>query len=104
MNLKEAFRMQNKLLALINEAQSILSVPSNVTEVKTTSLYKKVSPELENETVIEAATTDYSENITDIARFIIWLLGEREMRCPWTLTARPALIQSARALPIPSPP
>lgn len=78
MNLKEAFRTQNKIYELITEAQGILGRTSNVTKVTTTSLYKKVSPDMENETVVEAATTDYADNITDVARFIIRLMDERE--------------------------
>ena len=34
MNLKEAFRFQNKIQALMNEAQNILSRDQNVTETK----------------------------------------------------------------------
>lgn len=78
MNLKEAFRFQNKLQALMEEAQSILSCTANVTRVQNTLLRKKVMPELENETTIDAPPTEYSEQITQIAEFLLYLLSQRE--------------------------
>ena len=42
MNLKEAFRYQNKLQALLDEAQGILDCDSNVTNVANTYLRHKV--------------------------------------------------------------
>ena len=44
MNLKEAFRYQNKLQSFLDEAQSILDRDSNVTRVENTYLRHKVSP------------------------------------------------------------
>ena len=54
MNLKEAFRYQNKLQALMDEAQSLLGRDSNVTKVQNTYLRKKVMAEAENETTVDA--------------------------------------------------
>ena len=48
MNLKEAFRFQNKLRNLQETASVILGCDSNVTQVKQTYLRKKVMPEAEN--------------------------------------------------------
>ena len=45
MNLKEAFRYQNKLQALLDEAQGILDCDSNVTNVANTYLRHKVMEE-----------------------------------------------------------
>ena len=78
MNLKEAFRFQNKLQSMMDEAQSILSSTANITKVQNTYLRKKVMPEAENETTIDAPATEYSEQITLVAEFLLHLLSERE--------------------------
>ena len=44
MNLKEAFRFQNKLQSMMDEAQSILGSTANITKVQNTYLRKKVIP------------------------------------------------------------
>ena len=77
MNLKEAFRYQNKLQSLLDEAQGILDCDSNVTKVANTYLRHKVMPEAEDETVMDVAQTEYAEQITDIARFMLYLLEEK---------------------------
>ena len=66
MNLKEAFRYQNKLQSFLDEAQSILGRDSNVTRVENTYLRHKVMAE-----------TEYYEQITGIARFLLYLLDEK---------------------------
>lgn len=78
MNLKEAFRYQNKLQAFMDEAQSILDRDANVTKVENTYLRHKVMPEAEDETVLIAPETEYYEQITDIAQFLLFVLAERE--------------------------
>ena len=78
MNLKEAFRFQNKLQSMMDEAQSILGSTANITKVQNTYLRKKVMPEAENETPIDAPATEYSEQITLVAEFLLHLLSERE--------------------------
>lgn len=77
MNLKEAFRYQNKLQAFLEEAQGILNDGSNITKVEKTYLRHKVMPEAEDETVVSAPVTDYYEQITDIARFALYLLSQK---------------------------
>ena len=42
MNLKEAFRFQNKLGALMEEAQDVLDRDANITRVENTYLRKKM--------------------------------------------------------------
>jgi hypothetical protein len=74
MNLKEAFRYQNKLQALMDEAQSLLGRDSNVTKVQNTYLRKKVMAEAENETTIDISPTEYCEQITDVVGFLLYLL------------------------------
>ena len=59
MNLKEAFRYQNKLQSFIDEAQSILDRDSNVTKVENTYLRHKVMSEAEDETVLTVPETEY---------------------------------------------
>ena len=78
MNLKEAFRYQNKLQDLMEEAKDILSVDRNVTKVENTHLRKKVNPDAEDETMVDMPTTEFADNITNIAVFLMFLLGERE--------------------------
>ena len=78
MNLKEAFRFQNKLQSLMSEAQCILGRDQNITVVKNTYLRHKVMAEVEDETTVDAPATEYSENITEVAVFLLHLLAERE--------------------------
>ena len=49
MNMKDAFRFQNKLQTLMGTAQDILSSSRNITKVENTYLRKKVMPEAEDE-------------------------------------------------------
>ena len=59
MNLKEAFRYQNKLQSFLDEAQSILDRDANITKVKNTYLRRKVMAEAEDETVAAVPETEY---------------------------------------------
>ncbi len=78
MNLKEAFRFQNKLQALSDEVNGILGEEKNVVTIKNTYLRKKVMPEAEDETTVTAMENEYAERITDLTAFLINLLNERE--------------------------
>ena len=51
MNLKEAFRYQNKLQSLLDEAQGILDCDANVTKVANTYLRHKAMPGLRSLTM-----------------------------------------------------
>lgn len=77
MNLKEAFRYQNKLQALMDEADGILSCEANITKVENTYLRHKVNPEAEDETVRQEPQTEYAEQITEVAGFLLYLLEEK---------------------------
>lgn len=79
MNLKEAFRYQNKLGALMDEAQSILGRDGNITKVENTYLRKKVFDGAENETVIDTPPTEFADKITEIVRFLMYLMEQREV-------------------------
>ena len=65
MNLKEAFRYQNKLQSTIDEAQLYLSDEANVTKVQKTYLRHKVNPEAEDETVVVATDNEYRDRVTE---------------------------------------
>lgn len=78
MNLKEAFRYQNKIQNLMDEATVLLSRERNVTKVENTALRHKVNPDAEDETTVEMPDTEYAEQITEIAVFLMFLLNERE--------------------------
>ena len=78
MNLKEAFRYQNKLQSFMDEAQEILDRDSNVTKVENTYLRHKVMAEAEDKTVVVTPDTEYYEQITGIAQFLVYLLSEKE--------------------------
>lgn len=78
MNLKEAFRYQNKLQSFMDEAQEILNHESNVTKVENTYLRHKVMAEAEDETVVIVPDTEYYQQITGVAQFLVYLLGEKE--------------------------
>ena len=78
MNLKEAFRYQNKLRQLMDEARNILGLERNVTKVENTHLRHKVNPDAADETTLETPETEYADQITEIAHFLMYLLEERE--------------------------
>lgn len=78
MNLKEAFRFQNRLQSMMDEAQCILGREQNITKVQNTYLRKKVMAEAEDETTMDAPSTEYSDQITSMAEFLLFLLSQRE--------------------------
>ena len=78
MNLKDAFRYQNRLQGLITEARMILGDESNVTVQEVTLLKRKVMAEAEDETRIQEAPSEYADRINDVVGFLLWLLNEHE--------------------------
>jgi len=78
MNLKEAFRFQNRLGTLMDEAQAILGRDANLLKVENTYLRKKVMEGAENETVQDTPPSEYADKITEVAKFLMYLLNERE--------------------------
>ena len=91
MNLKEAFRFQNKLQGLMNEAQSILQDDRNITKTQTTVFHKKVMPELENEITVDMAPSEYADRINEIMSFLLWMLDEHEKLAKGIHNAKAAL-------------
>ncbi len=78
MNLKEAFRYQNRLQRLMDEAVNILSREGNVTRVENTALLHKVNPEVQDETTVEPFDSEYGNCATEVAVFLMYLLDERQ--------------------------
>ena len=78
MNMKDAFRYSNKLQKLMEEAHNILSRERNVIRVEKTTLQSKVVAGAEDIVTYEVPDTEYAEQITEIAGFLMFLLGERE--------------------------
>lgn len=78
MNLKDAFRAQNKLQALMDEASDILQDRGNILKVTTTHLRGKVMPEAQDAVVEESAPSEYAEHINQVAAFLMSMLAERE--------------------------
>ena len=78
MNLKEAFRYQNKVQQLMDEAQGILMRDKNVVKVENTTLLHKVNSDAADEVTLETPESEYSDRITEVAAFLMFLLGERE--------------------------
>ena len=78
MNLKEAFRAQNKLQSLMDEAGYILQDRDNTLKVATTHLRSKVMPEAQDTVVEDSAPSEYAEHINQVAAFLMAMLVERE--------------------------
>ena len=78
MNLKEAFRYQNKLQSLMQEAEYVLGKDTNVTKVETTYLRSKVVSDAADEKVVQIPETEYSEKITEMVEFLLFILDEKE--------------------------
>ena len=78
MNLKDAFRAQNKLQALMDEASDILQDRGNILKVTTTHLRSKVMPEAQDAVTEDPAPSEYSEHVNQVAAFLMVLLTERE--------------------------
>lgn len=93
MNLKEAFRFQNRIERLISETEEILSSDDCVTLTKRTYLYKKANPNAENETVTVIPDTEYYRQINELIEFVMYLLKQREKLSE-------AISQTKRSLPV----
>jgi len=93
MNLKDAFRFQNRLNAFISELDTILTADANTTKTEKTHLRSRVMAEATDETVFEVPTSAYADRVTELAEFLLFLLAEKEKIS--------AAIQNAkRSLPI----
>ena len=94
MNLKEAFRFQNKLTELVNDARSLLSDNRNITQTTNTYLRSKVVADAEDETTVdEIPNPEYTQNITQLAIFLVYLLEQKELLSQ-------AINETKKALPV----
>lgn len=91
MNLKEAFRFQNKLQSLMELSISYLYDERNSTKVERTHLRKKAMPEAENETSFDLPADQCAEHLTELADFLLYLLKERESLSAAVRAAKNAL-------------
>ncbi len=78
MNLKEAFRYQNKIDSLIQEAELLMSDNSNLLQTKSTYLRHKVDPSYQDEEVLEVNPSDYAAHMTDVVSMVLYLLDLKE--------------------------
>ena len=78
MNLKDAFRAQNKLQSLMDEASYILQDHDNTLKVTTTHLRSKVMPEAQDAVTEDVAPSEYAGHINQVAAFLMAMLAERE--------------------------
>lgn len=77
MNLKEAFRYQNKIDQFIGSALGVLARPANITTVNNTYLRSKAVNGAEDETVTDVPSFEHYEHITDLTAFLDDLLTEK---------------------------
>ncbi len=78
MNLKDAFRFQNKIQELMGEAKTILRNEGNITETKTTVFRSKADSQAEDEVTVATPDSEYAGQINKIVSFLLWLMGLRE--------------------------
>lgn len=78
MNLKDAFRVQNKLQSVMSEAMDILEDHRNIVKVKTTHLRSKVMDDAQDVIVEENAPSEYAGHANEIAAFLMAMMEERE--------------------------
>ena len=78
MNLKDAFRAQNKLQAVMDEASCILQDDGNILKVATTHLRSKVVPDEPDALIENTAPSEYAEHINEVAAFLMEMLAQRE--------------------------
>ena len=78
MNLKDAFRAQNKLQAVMDEARAILEDRDNVLKVASTHLRSKVMPDEPDAVLVSAPSSEYADHINEVAVFLMEMLAQRE--------------------------
>ena len=69
----------------------ILCSDKNITKVENTYLRHKVMPEMDDETVLSLPDTEYYEHITSIAKFMLFLLEEKQVLSAAIRKAKDAL-------------
>ena len=91
MNLKDAFRLQNKLQLIMTQAMDILEEHRNILKVKTTHLRSKVMSDAQDVVVEETAPSEYAGHANEIAAFLMAMMEEREKLSRAIRTAKDTL-------------
>lgn len=91
MNLKDAFRLQNKINILMEEASSILMDGRNISKVRTTHLRSKVMSDAQDTVVEETAPSEYAGHANEIAVFLMTMMAEKETLSAAIHTAKSGL-------------
>jgi Fe2+ or Zn2+ uptake regulation protein len=82
MNLKEAFRFQNKLTEVINAAQEYLENRDNVVDVTMLHLKSKARPEMADETLsIDKSGHAITASPNTVVEFLLNMLEEKAKLC-----------------------
>lgn len=91
MNLKEAFRYQNAIQAMLLHTASELQDRSNILKVSTTYLRSKVRADAEDETMDDNADSEYAGKANLLVGFATTLLEEKEKLTKAIHTAKAGL-------------
>lgn len=78
MNLKDAFRAQNRLEYLMDQADAILTDSRNTMKTKMTHLRSKVMADAQDTETEDTAPSEYAEQINLVAAFLMEMLSQRE--------------------------
>ena len=78
MNLKDAFRFQNKLKELMADAAEILQDRRNILKVRTTHLRSRVMADDQDAVIEESASSQYAGHANEAAAFLMAMMAERE--------------------------
>ena len=78
MNLKDAFRAQNRLEYLMDQADAILTDSRNTMKTKVTHLRSKVMADAQDAETVDTAPSEYAEQINQVAAFLMEMLSQRE--------------------------
>lgn len=79
MNLKEAFRFQNKLQGLLDEARCHLDDDQNVLRVKATYLRSKAMEGAADEVIEENQASRFAGRANELMAFLCFLLEQKEL-------------------------
>ena len=78
MNLKDAFRAQNRLEYLMDQADAILTDSRNTMKTKVAHLRSKVMADAQDTETEDTAPSEYAEQINQVAAFLMEMLSQRE--------------------------
>ena len=94
MNLKEAFRFQNRLQHLMDDAANIIEDKRNITQTKNIYMRNRVVADAEDEITYEdVPNPEYTDKIMKVVEFLMYLLDEKEKLSR-------AVMETKKSLPI----